>query len=109
MRTWEEEARSLREQLADLEAKVEQLMNDAADVGISAVFRITATIGTDPLIFFPAEMLNISGEETEGTPVLSTSVTTQPVLAGFGNAVPPALTYVVASWVDNRWAFIYNA
>jgi hypothetical protein len=107
MRTWEDEARYLRERIADLEDRIDRLINDAPDATPSAVFRIGTVPGTASKVFYPATMVTVTGDETEGTAV-STDDVGDTTIAGLGSKVPPVGTYVVGAMVADRWACLYN-
>src|SRR5262252_2578857 len=98
MKSWEDEARQLRELIDDLSNRVDQLLADAPIDNFSAVFAIdmSGAPGTDPHVFFRAYMQRVTGPEVENGTASAGNVGGPVMIAGLGTKVPPNSVYVLA-------------
>ena len=107
MKSWEDEARQLRELIDDLSNRVDQLLADAPIDNLSAVFRIETVTGTNPLTYYTATAITVGGTESEGSTATTADVG-RTTIAGLGTKMPTPGVFVVAAMVPNRWVCIYN-
>lgn len=106
-----DEARTLRNRLAAMEAVIDRLDARDATAPAGAIVLRTKTVGTYPTTatsFFACELVTPGGVEAEGASASLAAVATTVYALGVGTKIPPTGTRVVAVIQDGRFAFQYD-
>jgi hypothetical protein len=107
---WDDEARTLRSRMAELEAEMGRLDSEPSD-GDPAMLVQTFDDGDYPVgpdAYHACHPIDVGGVEAENEAVTFDVSTAAVYCLNAGTTVPPAGTKLIVRAIDGRWVFAYH-